>query len=211
MTKFVDLSHAIEHGMVTYPGLPAPSITTWLTREASRERYAHQAEFHIGLIEMVANTGTYLDAPSHRFADGADVAALPIEQIAGVPAVVVDHGQPFGEVQGCAVLIRTNWSRHWGTDAYLSGHPFLTRRDAEALAAGGAVLVGIDSLNIDDTNDPSRPVHTTLLRSGIPVLEHLTNLDRLPKSGFRLFAVPPKVKGLGTFPVRAFALFPERD
>ena len=206
--KLVDLSHTIEHGMITYPGLPAPAITTWLAREESRAKYANQAEFHIGRIEMIANTGTYLDAPSHRFAEGDDTSSLALEKVAAVPAIVVDHGEAFPDVKGHAVLVRTNWSRNWGTSAYLSGHPFLTKSDVEELASGGAVLVGIDSLNIDDTNDLSRPAHTILLRHGIPVLEHLTNLDQLPKSGFRLFAVPPKVKGMGTFPVRAFALIP---
>ena len=204
--KLIDLSHTIEHGMITYPGLPAPSITTHLSREQSRANYGGEAEFHIARIDMVANTGTYLDAPSHRFEGADDIAGLPLEKIAALPAIVVDHGQPFPDVKDHAVLIRTNWSRHWGTDAYLHGHPFLTRSDAQQLAGGGAMLVGIDSLNIDDVADLSRPVHTILLRSGIPVLEHLTGLDQLPKSGFHLFAVPPKVKGMGTFPVRAFAI-----
>jgi len=204
--KLVDLSHTIEHGMITYPGLPAPAITTWLSREDSRAKYGNEAEFHIGRIDMIANTGTYLDTPSHRFVDGDDLSALALEKVAAVRAIVVDHGEAFPDVKGLAVLIRTNWSRLWGTDAYGSGSPFVTKAQAEQLANGGAVLVGIDSLNIDDTRDKSRPAHTILLRKGIPVLEHLTNLDQLPKSGFRLFAVPPKVKKMGTFPVRAFAV-----
>lgn len=204
--KLIDLSHTIEHGTITYPGLPAPSITTWLSREESRAKYANQAEFHIGRIDMIANTGTYLDSPSHRFADGDDLSTLALEKLAAIPAIVVEHGDAFPDVKGFAVLIRTNWSRHWGTEAYGSGAPFVSKAQAEQLAAGGAVLVGIDSLNIDDTRDSSRPAHTILLRNGIPVLEHLTNLDQLPKDGFRLFAVPPKVKKMGTFPVRAFAL-----
>jgi kynurenine formamidase len=206
--KLIDLSHTIEHGMTTYPGLPAPSITTHLSREDSRAHYRGQAEFHIGRIDMVANTGTYLDAPSHRFAEGDDTSALPLEKIAALPAIVVDHGEPFPDVKGHAVLIRTNWSRHWGTEAYFHGHPFITKREAQYLADEGAVLVGIDSLNIDDISDLSRPAHTILLEAGVPIVEHLTNLDRLPKSGFQLFAVPPKVKGIGTFPVRAFAILP---
>jgi kynurenine formamidase len=206
--RLVDLSHTIEHGLITYPGLPAPAITTFLAREESRAKYGGEAEFHIGRIDMVANTGTYLDSPSHRFADGADIAALRLEDVASLPAIVVDHGEPFSLVCRQAVLIRTNWSRHWGTDAYFHGHPFLTKSDARYLADEGAQLVGIDSLNIDDVNDLARPAHTILLEAGIPIVEHLTNLDQLPKSGFEFFAVPPKVKGMGTFPVRAFALVP---
>lgn len=206
--KLVDLSHDIEDGMITYPGLPAPAITTWLSREDSRARYGGQAEFHIGRIDLLANTGTYLDAPSHRLADGADIAGLALESIAAVPAIVVDYGEPFPDVRGRAVLIRTGWSKHWRTEAYMGGSPFVTRAQAEELARGGAVLVGIDSINIDDTADLSRPAHTILLQNGIPVLEHLTRLEELPKEGFQLFAVPPKVKGIGTFPVRAFALVP---
>ena len=150
-----------------------------LSRENSRANYGGKAEFYIGRIDMVANTGTYLDAPSHRFAGGDDTAALPLEKIAALPAIVVDHGEPFPDVKGHAVLIRTNWSRHWGTDAYLHGHPFLTRSDAQQLAEGGAVLVGIDSLNIDDMEDLSLPAHTLSLGAGIPVCEHMTNLDQL--------------------------------
>jgi kynurenine formamidase len=213
--RLVDLSHTVRDGLVTYPGLPAPRIRDHLSREASRQHYAPGTEFHIARIEMVANTGTYLDAPSHRFAGAADLAALALGSLAELPGVVVDAPAgrravragdlPPGELGGCALLVRTGWSRHFGTPRYADGHPFLTADAAEALVAQRAALVGIDSLNIDDTADGSRPVHTRLLGAGIPVVEHLTNLEALPREGFRFFAVPPKVAGMGTFPVRAFA------
>jgi kynurenine formamidase len=213
----IDLSHTVESGMVTYRGLPAPLVCDFLSREASRALYAPGTEFHIGRIDMVANTGTYLDSPFHRYADGADLADLPLEHLANLEAVVVRPEPGAGRavdraafagvaVRGRAVLVRTDWSRHWRTDAYFEGHPFLTAGAAAFLAAEGAVLVGIDSLNIDDTADLSRPVHSTLLAAGIPVVEHLTRLDRLPDDGFRFFAVPVKVRRMGTFPVRAFGL-----
>jgi kynurenine formamidase len=211
----IDLSHTIGDGTVTYPGLPAPSISDYLSRDASKERYAPGTTFHIARIDMVANTGTYLDSPSHRWEDGADVAALLLESIADVDGIVVTatDGRAIDaakfadvDVNGRAVLVHTGWSRHFATPAYATGHPFLTRDAAEALVERGAKLVGIDSLNIDDTADLSRPAHTLLLRAGIPIVEHLTALDRLPRDGFRFFAVPPKFRGVGTFPVRAFAL-----
>jgi len=213
----VELSHEIYHGMVTYPGLPAPEITDHLSRAASRQTYAEGTEFHIGRISMVANTGTYLDAPSHRFEDGADLAALALARLADLPGLLVevpeavtaigaDRLEPY-EVNGRAVLIRTGWSRHWGTPAYGGGgHPYLTRDAAALLAERGAALVGIDSLNIDDITDGARPAHTTLLRAGIPIVEHLTGLAQLPADGFRFHAVPPRVAGMGTFPVRAYAV-----
>ena len=215
----IDVSHAVESGMVTYRGLPAPLVCDFLTREASRSLYAPGTEFHIGKIEMVANTGTYLDAPFHRFADGLDIAELPIERVANLPAVVVRIRSGRREVtreafrgldvRGKAVLVHTGWDAHWRTDQYFEGHPFLTADAAELLVADGAALVGIDSLNIDDTAELSRPVHTTLLRRGVPIVEHLTGLERLPDEDFRFFAVPVKVKGMGTFPVRAFGLTEE--
>jgi len=214
----IDLSHEIHDGLVTYPGLPAPVIRDHLSRLESRQRYAPGTEFQIGRIDMVANTGTYLDAPSHRFADGSDLAGLPLECIADLEGVVLRHSAATRainaaafaslEVRGKAVLVATGWDRHFGTPAYATGHPFLTRDAAELLVAAGAALVGIDSLNIDDIADGARPVHTAFLRVGIPVVEHLTSLGALPGSGFRFFAVPPKVRGMGTFPVRAFALVP---
>ena len=209
----IDLSHLIEHGMVTYKGLPGPHICDFWTREQSAALYEDGSTFQIGRIDMVANTGTYLDAPFHRFEDGADLAALALEQLAGLPGVVVRSdamavdAEAFEglDVAGKAVLVHTGWDRHWRTSAYYEGHPFLTEAAARLLAERGAKLVGIDSHNIDDTRAPRRPVHTTLLGAGVLVCEHLTNLQALPDSGFRFSAVPPKVSGMGTFPVRAFA------
>jgi kynurenine formamidase len=211
----VDLSHPISDGLVTYPGLPAPSITDHLSRPASRERYAPGYEFQIGRIDMVSNTGTYLDTPFHRFADGHDLTGLALERVADVAGVVVEvTGQEAGadllhgvDVAGRAVLFRTGWDAHWGTDRYGEGdHPYLGVAAAEALVARGAAVVGIDSVNIDDTRGGERPIHTALLQAGIPIVEHLRGLDQLPGDGFRFFAVPPAVAGLGTFIVRAFAL-----
>jgi len=211
----VDLSHTVEHGMVTYQGLPAPVISDFLSRQASRSRYAGGTEFHIGRIDMVANTGTYLDAPAHRFAEGADVAAIELDRVAVLPAVLIRTAGPVDpnaiqnlDLHGKALLIHTGWSRHWRTDTYFNNkHPFVTRGAAEVMAKSGVRVVGIDSYNIDDTSDLTRPAHTELLRAGVLIVEHLTNLDALPDSGaIRFFAVPVKVRGLGTFPVRAFAM-----
>jgi kynurenine formamidase len=208
----IDLSHSFGHGSGAYPGLPQPVVRDHLSFEDSARHYAEGTEFSIKAIEMVANTGTYLDTPAHRFREGFDLAGLPLEAVANVPGIVIDATGPAvgvepGDVEGMAVLIRTGWSRHWGTDAYSEGgHPHLTRQTAEALVAAGARLVGIDSVNIDDTGDGNRPAHTVLLGAGIPVVEHLTNLEALPGTGFRFFAVPPRFAEVGTFPVRAFAL-----
>ena len=206
--RLIDLTHTIEDGLVTYRGLPAPKITTWMSYEASRAKYDQRAEFRINTIDICANTGTYLDAPSHRVAGGADIGDLPLDSFAALPGIVIDHGDDVTkhDVKARAVLIRTNWSRHWNTEAYFDGSPFVTKSEAEWLANSGARLVGIDSLNIDDTRDPSRPAHTTFLQNGVLVVEHLTNLNLLPAEGFELFAVPPKLKGMDTFTVRAFAL-----
>ena len=213
--RLVDLSHTVAHGLVTYPGMPAPVIGEHLSREASRAHYAEGTTFHIGKIEMVANTGTYLDSPSHRFEGAPDLADLDLAQLADLPGIVVDAPEgvrsidvdrlPEGDLRGHAVLFRTGWSRHFATPRYAAGHPFLTGALADALVARGPALVGIDSLNIDDTAAGARPVHTALLRAGIPIVEHLCGLHALPRGGFRFFAVPVKVRGLGTFPVRAFA------
>lgn len=213
----IDVSHPIESGMITYNGLPAPIVCDFLSREASRKLYAPGVEFHIGRIDMVANTGTYLDAPSHRYADGLDVAGLPLDRSADLPGVVVRVDRRKGravtaaafaglELRGRAVLVQTGWDAHWRTDQYFDGHPYLTADAAQFLATAGATLVGVDSLNIDDTADLTRPVHSTLLAAGIPIVEHMTGLAHLPDRGFRFFAAPVKVKGMGTFPVRAFGV-----
>jgi kynurenine formamidase len=216
MPRYIDLSHEIGDGLVTYPGLPAPQIDEYLTREASRARYAPGTEFSIGRITMVANTGTYLDTPFHRFADGFDLTGLKLEQLVdldGVLVRVVDASErTIGadrfaglDVNGKAVLVHTGWDRHWATPEYGVGHPFLTADAAAWLAEHGPTIVGIDSLNIDDGADGARPAHTTLLRAGIPIVEHLTGLEQLPTAGFRFTAVPARVAGMGTWPVRAFA------
>jgi arylformamidase len=214
----VDLSHVIEDGTITYPGLPGPVIGDHLSWDDSHDRYASGTEFRIGRIEMVANTGTYLDTPAHRFRDGFDLSALPLSSVADLPGVVVDASarevdvNAFDgiEVDGRAVLLRTGWDEHWATDRYGEpDHPFLTGAGARHLADAGAVLVGIDSVNIDDTSSASggaRPAHTELLGRHIPVLEHLCRLGQLGREPFRLFAVPPMIRGLATFPVRAFAV-----
>lgn len=211
----IDLSHTVEPGLVTYKGLPAPIICDYLSREASRKLYAPGTEFQIGKIEMVANTGTYLDSPFHRYADGKDLSELRLEQLAGLAAVKViardtqsidaAHFSSLRDLRGKVVLVETGWSRHWKTDRYYEGHPFLTEDAAEFLADAGVTLVGIDSHNIDSTADGRRPVHSTLLRRDILIVEHMTALDRVPASRFRFSALPVKVKGFGTFPVRAFA------
>jgi arylformamidase len=216
----IDVSHTVEDGMITYRGLPAPLVCDFLSREASRRLYAPGTEFHIGKIEMVANTGTYLDSPFHRYAYGKDLSQLPLDRLADLDTVVVRwdtaRGRAVGRaaferlpVRGKAVLVHTGWSAHWRTDQYFEGHPYLTGDAADYLAGAGAVLVGIDSLNIDDTADLARPVHSRLLAAEIPIVEHLRGLEQVPDAGGRFFAVPVKVKGMGTFPVRAFTLVEE--
>jgi len=203
--------------MVTYKGLPGPHICDFLSREASATNYDGGETFQIGRIDMVANTGTYVDVPSHRFADGKDLSEVGVEAFAHLPGVVAR--QPFDQdlavdvdafegldVMGKAVLVATGWDRHWGSETYYSDHSFLTAEAARWLIAHGAALVGIDSHNIDDTRGRTRPVHTELLGAGIPICEHMTGLTNLPGSGFRFAAAPPKVKGMGTFPVRAYAV-----
>jgi kynurenine formamidase len=217
MTRIVDLSHVIEHGMTTYPGLPAPHICDFWTREGSAVNYEDGSSFQIGRIDMVANTGTYVDAPFHRYADGKDLADLPLPSLANLPGLVVrcpwENEIAIGvaafdgrDVAGKAVLVHTGWDRHWRTDRYGSDHPFLTAAAADWLIEKGAFLVGIDSNNIDDTRQRARPVHTKLLGAEIPICEHMTGLGHLPDEGFRFSAVPPKVRGMGSFPVRAYAV-----
>ena len=215
--RAIDLSHEIVDGMVTHPGIPGPTISTFLTHEASAARYAPGTTFEIGRIDLVANTGTYLDTPAHRFAGRADLSDLDLATVVDLDAVLVDvrgrdaraiEPDAFAGIQvaGRAVLVATGWDRHWGTDAYLSDNPFLTEAAARHLVAAGAALIGIDSLNVDSLADPRRPAHTVILDAGIPLVEHLTGLDGLPPDGFRFFAVPPRIRGMATFPVRAFAL-----
>lgn len=217
--RLIDVSHTIEEGMITYPGLPGPVVCDFLSRERSRQLYAPGVEFQIGKVELVANTGTYLDSPFHRYADGIDLSGLPLERLANLEAVVVrwePHRDraigaaafPDIDVAGKAVLIHTGWDRHWRTENYFHDHPYLTSKAAAWLLDRGAALVGIDSLNIDDTADAARPVHSTLLRAEIPIVEHLRGLSQLPDEGARFFAVPVKFKGVGTFPVRAFGVVP---
>jgi kynurenine formamidase len=213
MGRLVDLSHSVADGTVTYKGLPAPHICDYWTREQSAALYEDGSTFQIGRIDMVANTGTYLDTPFHRYEGREDLAQVGLERLAGLEALAVraqaqavDADMFEGaDVGGKAVLVDTGWSRHWGSDAYFETHPFLTERAARLLAEGGAALVGIDSHNIDDTRGKRRPVHTILLGAGVLICEHLTNLAALPDSGFRFTAAPPKIAGMGTFPVRAFA------
>lgn len=215
--RILDLSHTIAHGMTTYRGLPAPLICDFLSFEASRAHYSQGTEFSIARIDMVANTGTYMDVPCHRYRDGDDLSRVALERIVELPGIVVDAGDIEGRaidrrlfesipIEGRAVLVRTGWDRHWGTEAYFDGHPFLTADAAAFLKERGAALVGIDSLNIDDTDGGGRPVHTTLLGAGILIVEHLTALTALPQSGFKFSAAPPRVAGMGSFPVRAYAV-----
>jgi kynurenine formamidase len=213
--KHIDLSHIVEDGMITYKGLPAPIICDWMSREQSRSRYAEGTEFHIGRIEMIANTGTYIDSPFHRYADGIDVSELPLDKLAGVECVVVriaEDVKAIGaeafrgvDVKKKALLVNTGWDRHWRTDQYFENHPHLTELAARYLVDAGALVVGIDSFNIDSTSDGTRPVHSILLRQAIPIIEHMCNLSEVPEAGATLTAAPVAVKGMGTFPVRAFA------
>ena len=216
-SRVVDVSHTVEHGMITYRGLPAPIICDYLSREESRKHYSEGTQFHIGKIEMVANTGTYLDSPFHRYEDGKDLAQLLLTSVANIEGIVIRASDLVTQaidaslfrnvdVRDKAVLVHTGWDVYWGSDLYFDGHPFLTSDAAQFLADAGARLVGIDSLNIDDIRDTSRPVHSILLKAEIPVVEHLCNLSALPDEGFTFFAVPVKVKGMGTFPVRAFGV-----
>lgn len=215
--QYIDLSHTIENGLVTYKGLPAPIICDYLGREESRKFYDPGTEFQIGRIDMVANTGTYLDCPFHRFEGGKDLSEIVLEQFTDLKAAVVrvpfaeslavtpEHLQRVALKGVQAVLVHTGWATHWNTDTYYSDHPFLTEDAAVYLRDLGVTLVGIDSHNIDDTRTRSRPVHTTLLGADILIVEHMCNLESVPDEGFLFSAIPPKVKGMGTFPVRAFA------
>jgi arylformamidase len=217
MTRIVDLSHVITEGMVTYKGLPGPHICDFWEREATAANYDDGSTFQIGRIDMVANTGTYLDSPFHRYADGKDLAGLRLESLADLSGIVLRKPYEQGlvadvadfeglDVSGRAVLVHTGWDKLWRTDSYFGNHPYLTVAAADWLAEHGAALVGIDSCNIDNMHVRARPVHTRLLGADIPICEHMTGLDQLPDSGFRFSAVPPKIAGMGTFPVRAHAV-----
>jgi len=213
--RLIDLSHAIEPGVSTYPGVPGPILSDFLSREDARGRYAPGTSFLIARIDLVVNTGTYVDAPFHRFAEGSDIAGLPLERLADLEGLVVEKGpgRAFDtdlfegrDLAGKAVLLRSGWDSRWGTPAYFEGHPYLTRGAALTLAAARVALVGIDSLNIDDTADLARPAHTILLEAGIPIVEHLRGLAALPDSGFRFHCAPAPFRGTGSFPVRAYAV-----
>ncbi len=214
--RLIDLSHTIEHGLVTYKGLPAPVVCDYLSRENSKRLYAEGTEFQIGKIEMVANTGTYIDCPFHRFENGKDLSEVGLECFADLDGIVI--GVPFSEtleitaehlknheIRNRAVLVHTGWDKNWNTEKYYENHPYLTEGAAHYLRDCSVKLVGIDSHNIDSTSGNTRPVHTVLLGADIPIVEHLCNLHLLPRSGFAFSAIPPKFKGVGTFPVRAMA------
>jgi arylformamidase len=217
--RLVELNHVIRDGLITYPGLPGPAIAPYLTREASRDQYAPGTEFAIDQLTLIGNTGTYLDAPYHRYPDGADLSSVPLEatvdrpttvvRVTGTGQLAIDVGAVAGlDVGGRAVLLHTGDDTRFGSPGYAEGSHFLTRAAAAWLAANGAALVGIDAINIDDTGDGSRPAHTLLLAAGIPVVEHLTGLGQLPPTGARFTAVPLRIEGFGTIPVRAFARLP---
>ena len=215
MRKFVELNHALEDGMPAYPGLPRPRIGAFLDHQRSRDHYAGRAEFYLGHVDMVCNLGTYLDSPFHRFPDGADLSRIPLEAVAGVPGICLDaaasadrsisHDCDLSELSGRAVLFRTGWDRRWGTDRYWEPGPFLGGELIDLLIRAKAALVGVDFWNVDNTEDPSRPAHTRLLAEGILIVEHLCNLSALPRTGFRFYAVPPRIVGGASFPIRAFA------
>ena len=212
--QLIDLSHTVFDGLVTYKGLPAPIICDYLSREASKVFYEEGTSFQIGKIEMVTNTGTYLDCPFHRFEQGKDLSQITLEQCAGLEAITINVkdataiGKDYfvgKEIRNKAVLVYTGWAKNWNTTNYFEGHPYLTEEAAVYLKECQVMLVGIDSHNIDSTTGKARPVHTTLLGAGILIVEHLCNLELLPESGYLFSAVPPKIEGAGTFPVRAYA------
>ncbi|WP_311775214.1 cyclase family protein [Alkalihalobacillus sp. TS-13] len=212
----MDLSHTIEHGLVTYKGLPAPIICDYLSREESRDLYEEGTEFQIGKVEMVGNTGTYLDCPFHRYSQGKDLSEMNLVNFVDLEGIVirVNHKETLAidadffrekEIRGRAVLVNTGWDQYWNSEMYFENHPYLTRDAAQYLIDCRVKLVGIDSMNIDKTQGKSRPVHSLLLQEEIPIVEHLCCLDQLPDEGFTFTAIPPKFKGVGTFPVRAMA------
>nr|WP_238322796.1 cyclase family protein [Gorillibacterium massiliense] len=216
-STLVDLSHRVESGMETYPNMPRPQVTDHLSYEASKERYAPGVTFNIGRVDMVATSGTAIDSPAHRYENHPDIAEMPLESVADLEGIVIRlagmSGRAVtrqalaasGSVRGKAVLIETGMSTQWGSPPYFAEHPYLTKDAAEFLVTEGAALVAIDSLNIDDTSDPNRPVHSILLAAGVPIVENLTNLNQLPTEGFRFTAAPMKLKGMTSFPIRAWA------
>jgi arylformamidase len=212
-TRFVELSHEIENGMPAYPGIPGPRIGALLDHETSRPRYEDQAEFYLGMVEIPGNTGTYLDSPFHRDKTGDDLAALELDSVAGLPAVVVDAvGEPRAvdvpmrdDIRGKALLVRTGWDGHWGQDRYWSEGPYLSPETIQQLIDAQPALVGVDFSNVDNTEDPARPAHTLLLRSGILIVEHLCNLSAVPDREAFFYAAPLRLRGGASFPVRAFA------
>jgi len=212
----IDLSHPIEDGMRVYPGLPSPRVGATLDHDASRPRYEGKAEFHLGEYALTGAAGTYLDSPFHRHRELGDLASLELARLVGLPGISLDHlgaagPEPFAtevtdeELTGRAVVLRTGWSERWGTDSYWERGPFLTGHLIERLVGAPAAVVGIDLWNVDDVDDLTRPAHTELLRAGIPVVENLASVARLPRTGFRFTAVPPRIVGGSNFPVRAFA------
>jgi arylformamidase len=212
----IDVSHSVEHGMITYKGLPAPIICDYLSRETSKKNYQKGTSFQIGSVTMASNTGTYVDVPFHRYEDGKDLSEFQLSRLANlegikidisssVKSIEVEHLEKF-DLKSKAVLLNTGWSKHWRTEHYFENHPFVSEAAANYLLEQGALFVGIDSHNIDDTNGDTRPCHSILLANDIAICEHMTNLSELPVSGFKFFAVPVKMKGMGTFPVRAFGL-----
>jgi kynurenine formamidase len=215
MKHFYELNHVLEDGMMAYPGLPSPRIGAFLDHQASRSRYQDQAEFYLGQVEMVCNLGTYLDSPFHRYRNGLDLSQIPLERVAGIPGIVFDgiispdrsvtiHDEAK-ELEGKAVLIRTGWDKRWGTESYWEVGPYLSDALIHLFIRSKPILVGVDFWNVDDTMDPSRPVHTKLLASHILIVEHLCNLSTLPHTGFRFYAVPLRIVRGASFPVRAFA------
>lgn len=212
----IDVSHSVEHGMITYKGLPAPIICDYLSREASKKNYQKGTSFQIGSVTMASNTGTYVDVPFHRYKDGKDLSEFQLNRLANldgikidisssVKSIEVEHLENF-DLRNKAVLLNTGWSKHWRTEHYFENHPFVSEAAANYLLEQRVLFVGIDSHNIDDTNGDTRPCHSILLANDIAICEHMTNLSELPVSGFKFFAVPVKMKGMGTFPVRAFGL-----
>ena len=218
MSRFIELSHPIVEGMETYRPLPTPRVEVLNDYDASR--YEGKSEFLIASLHICGNTGTYVDSPRHRFRGAVDLAGLHLERVADLPVVAVDAMQvgraigpeslPSGDLKGKAVLFRTDFSRHWGTESYFSGNPYLTADASEALAAAGPAFVGIDSLNIDNITDMARPAHTNLLGAGIPICEHMTNLAAIASGAGRLHAVPIAWVGGATFPVRAYLVMDQQ-